>query len=168
MVGHQELHAIQASLVKSGAWSKIDDFLKLQNASNYAPMHAGVVGWLSSGAIQTSIGVQSTVTVVDLGVRIVIADSTGTCVYDSKSNNNAFGNIDVPDSSFSTNGSYKINNNVNTDINVLMACLSQVGVANTSRYSTAAQKMQNLTTVRVGSSPQDIVGTVTIRANSSI
>jgi len=163
MVGHHELNAIQASLVKSGAWTKIDEFLKLQNAGNYALMKTGVEVWLSGGTIQTSIGVQSTV--ADLGVRIVIADSTGTCVYDSKSNNNAFGNIDVPDGSFLTNGSYKINNNVNTDINVLMACLSQVGVATTSRFSTAAQRMQNLMTVRVGSSPQDVVGTVTIRAN---
>ena len=163
-----ELQAIYTSLVSSSAFKSIVDFIEARGSTHeeldYNSMRTKINLWFASGAIQSSIGLPSTDS-LPLGMRLLVADSTGTRVYDTPAgSNNQYANIDVLVAG-DPKGKRLIGHSIGTWPYVHAAVLSAAGTSFNSRYSDKAGAKILSFTVRIGTLTEP-VGTVILSMNA--
>jgi hypothetical protein len=154
------LQQMHTTLTSTSVTSAITGYLEGPSQTSYDVMVTSITKWITSDVHLKSIGLTSADTIS--GLRLIVADSTGSRVYDSlSSTNNTYNNIDVPAKNFMTSGQYMIGKNMNTWPNVMQALLSQSGFSFHARYNTTAKAKILVYTVRIGS-PNEPIGTIVL------
>ena len=135
----------------------ISNFLISPKSDNYDAMIPKINTFLNSAKI------------IDSTARILVAQSDGTVVYDSKSSNNVFTNINLYKTTSTTIGSttylkdsYLINENHASRTSYLAAMLSSSGKAYTIKPSSSTFTNQFYVALRLGPSTFDPYGIVII------
>jgi hypothetical protein len=154
MAQQHQLQAAYSSLVASQALTDITNYIDAQGSAAapqlYDIMRSSIAAWLSSGRIQTSMGLLSS-DLLPPDFRFTVADATCTRLYHSPAGpNNRHENIEklVPNDPL---GARIIGHNISNRSHVIAALLGAAGVAyNTRRSLIASAKMVSMA-VRIGS-----------------
>jgi hypothetical protein len=146
--------------------SYIVTFLNTPNNSiNYSNMVGAINAWLSSTTIpQTAAGL---LTGTDIhGLRVQVIEADGVTLFDSNAgDNNIFQNINIPKSTFLTDGKYLINENQNVRSYNMGATLSQSGVFSQQKFSKTTGTNQIYLSVRQGISSSHPIGNIVVSMN---